>query len=315
MYPCVVLIRNNTWNDFGYFTEFFGFYIAESDAIIEDLGILKIICSENKDFHTNLPEKFSNLSLESHISRGTSDFYDNLNKFPSIKNTILDCINDYYFKNLNRNKVQKINVNYFPAIQNSLFRDGFDSVISSEYKINATEMLNKIKNLASFTEELDSENKSIILKLLYGSTVTTLEAYLGDAFKYNVINNKNYLLSFVLNYKPSKDSPRFTLSTIGLNGDNIADFVKGEVIKQMNTIIFHKLELVFELYKDILNINLPETLFEFKSAIEIRHDIFHRNGRTIAGTKREINSEELLELIQKVTLFINYVDRKISIQL
>src|SRR3989344_9601779 len=59
-FPCIVLIKENSWNDYGYFTHFYSVFIHNSSEI-KTLGTVKIIQSKAKDNSTVLPTKFLEL--------------------------------------------------------------------------------------------------------------------------------------------------------------------------------------------------------------------------------------------------------------
>ena len=303
-YPCLIFVRINSWNDYSFYTNFLVFYFHGKNNYT-NFGVVKIIQYQAKDFYTTLPENFEELKKDEFFSRGTLPFYNNL-KLVGFKNNILSSINDIHYNNYNREDILKIgDGSLLYPYQNSLFREDFyDLEVSSEYAKNSFEMLTKIQKCETSLSGIDGEEKEIIRKLLYGSVITCLESYLGDSFKFHVINNKNYFYSFLKNYDFPKGEMKYDLSELGLKGNEIGEFIEKRVREIMNTIIFHNIRMTKEIYKKILNIELPDKIIDFQEDIQKRHDIFHRNGKNIAGEDISISNEEMSVLITKVQKFI-----------
>ena len=106
-YPCILLVRNNGWNDYGYCTHFYVFYLSNQKEI-NSLGFIKIIQSNAPDFCTNLPHNFKLLPNDQYFSRGTLSFYNKLKSFPEIKDMLLSSLNDIHYHNYTKEHISKI---------------------------------------------------------------------------------------------------------------------------------------------------------------------------------------------------------------
>ncbi|MDD4662927.1 MAG: hypothetical protein PHR48_03615 [Candidatus ainarchaeum sp.] len=192
--PCIILVRKENWNDGGFYSHFKVYYIPKLFEI-NDLGITKIIEPKyniNKATFTDLPVEFPNLSTKFFLSRGTINFYNQLKKNIEIKDLVLKSLNDIHYRNLTMSKIIAINKDYKKPLDASLFREDLGYDISSEYAINASNILENIKDIAvNIDDKLQKDQIKILKKLLYGTIITSLEAYLGDAFKFKVLNNKD----------------------------------------------------------------------------------------------------------------------------
>jgi hypothetical protein len=311
--PVIILFRDSTWNDYGYVTHFSSYYIHE-DKEIKNLGWVKIIQSDAPDGKTTLPEEFEKLDEKEFFSRGLLQFYTNLNQNEFLKQIILDSLNDIHYKRYLKKDILKIDENLEAPYNYSLFRsDVRDLNVSSEYAKNALETLKKIQTSTDSLIKIDEENRDIILKLLFGSVITTLESYLGDAFKYNVINKKAHFHSFLLNYD-FKSEKKYTLKELGKEKNRLPDFLEIKVKEIMENIIFHKLTKVSELYSNILLVDLDLSLMDFLDDVQKRHDIFHRNGKNANGVDIEIDNMKIFQLITKVEDFISKTEKIISAQ-
>ncbi|MEA3248361.1 MAG: hypothetical protein U9Q73_01520 [Nanoarchaeota archaeon] len=308
-YPCVVLIRQNNWNDHTYFSHFYTYYKKEKNYTPYLIGPIRIIQSGAIGNKTELPREFEKLDNSKFFSRGFSQFIKGVTGLGDLKKFILESLNEVDFCQHTKNKILKIDATLLEPYENSLFRyDYYDLDTSSEYAQNSMNMLKRIENCEENIKEIDKKNKDFIINLLYGSAVATLESYLGDAFKYNVIKEKHFFCSFLKNYKFPRGDTKYSLKDLGLHGNKIGEYIEEEAKKIMNDIIFHKLEVVKGLYETILSITLPDMLMDFQDAVSKRHDIFHRNGKTKSGVDLNIQPPELSELIKNIRVFIGRVE-------
>lgn len=319
VYPCIVFMRDNSWNDYNYYSHFNVFYLLDKNKIHE-LGIVVIIQSKAVEGYTLLPNEFNELSKKEFFSRGSFNYYNQLNSLGSLKETVLSALNDIYFFHYTKKDIYKIDINLSDPYDNSLFRSKFiDFDISSEYAKDSKDILDRIHNLVKSLNKVKDENdQKFMARLLYGSIITSLESYLGDAFRSHIFNdkyNKSYIYSFLKNYDFPKGEKKYSWKELGLKGNKIGEFIENKIKVVINDISFHRLDIVNELYKDILNVDLPKNWSNFNDSIQKRHDIFHRNGKTVAGTTLEIKHSELLSLIGDVKNFIGEMERILLAQI
>jgi hypothetical protein len=313
VFPCIVLVRCNNWNDYGFHSHFETFYLPDNKDIVE-LGAVKIIQSKAVNCDTKLPDEFDELSKKEFFSRGALSFYNKLNSFGDIKDIVLSALNDVHFNRYSKEYICEVDNDLRYPYDNSLFRDDSSELeVSSDYAKYSLDILEKITSCVASLSKLDDKEQKIIRKLLYGSVITSLETYLGDAFKYRVINNESYYSSFLMNYR-FEDKKKYNLKELGLQGAKIGEFIKQKVKENLNNIIFHKVDLVKTLYREILNIDLPSTVMDFQDSIQKRHDIFHRNGKDIAGFDLNIQSSDITALIVLVKKFIIETEKIMAAQ-
>jgi len=217
------------------------------------------------------------------------------------------------------------------SIFNSYPDEEYFKYIPTEYYANAMGVLNEIQVLLcdNFLEDssekitaLDLSQKQLdlsskhLLKLLYGSSVTALESYLADAFKYNILNDEKYLKKFVDTYKPFQNEKRVTLPSILSSSDfakdTIKDYVSKIVLSELNGIIFHKLNKVRVMYGCVYGIKFPDDWEKMFEHIQIRHDIYHRNGKDIEGYELELTIDDVTQVIMDVIRFIEDIEDKLK---
>lgn len=312
-YPCIILIRNNFWNDYSYNTHFEAFHFSD-DEHITSLGTVLIIQAHQKSLNTELPEEFTELPKETYFSRGTLNFYEQLRKL-NIKDIVLSALNDIHYHSYSKEYILSIDMSLYKPYENSLFRSDFcDLDVSSDYAKNSIDMLDKITNCVHTLSQIgELNNQKVIRRLLYGSVITTLESYLGDAFKYQVISNRKNFLSFLEKNEFKQEKTKYELIELYSQGSSkVSDFVENRVKEIMDNIIFHKVNLVISLYKGIIKIDLTPELIQFVEPIGKRHDIFHRNGKNRAGIEFDISESEIFSLITQVKKIISDTERRIS---
>ena len=156
------------------------------------------------------------------------------------------------------------------------------------------------------TVEVRSEIENSYYKLLYASIITYMETYLSDAFIATLFRDKKFMRQFVEN-NPDFLQRKLTLSEIYKRSDGLEDEIK----KYLIDIIWHNLAKIKQMYKKTFNIDFPDELGELYGAVITRHDIVHRNGRTLEGQKVIINKNKIEQLIIRTKNMIDFIDRQI----
>lgn len=164
-----------------------------------------------------------------------------------------------------------------------------------------------VTKLLEEIEPLPNESKEKLYKLLYAKVITNMEAYLGDTLKRYVLNNEQILRTFVEKYEPYKDED-INLSNLFKIKDKIQSIV-GETLGKL---MYHNLPKIKPLYKDVLNIDCGD-IKDLCKAIQIRHDIVHRNGADKSGNVQIITKEMVATLAKQVTDFIYNIDNQLPI--
>lgn len=76
---------------------------------------------------------------------------------------------------------------------------------------------------------------------------------------------------------------------------------------------FHNIVSVNKLYKKVLLTDLPKLhMDKLVKAIAIRHDIVHRNGKTLKGGSHRLTMENVHQLVDDVDAAIQHIDKQIK---
>lgn len=165
--------------------------------------------------------------------------------------------------------------------------------------------VDKIKALMKLN--IDEALRRNYYMLLYVNLITGLETYLSDAFINTVLNNERLIQKFVetnLDFAKQK----FSLNEIFLKMEHLETEVKTYLIDM----IWHNLEKAKHMYKKTLDVDFPQDIKDIFKAIVKRHDIVHRNGRTKEGVEIQVNKDDIIELIDKTSSFVDYIDKQVT---
>lgn len=170
---------------------------------------------------------------------------------------------------------------------------------------------NGLENLKGLLDILDCEEsiKQVSYRLIYSNIITVMETYLSDAFINTVTKDKLLVRRFV-ELDPEFQKRKINVSEIYLYLDKLEDIVREYLLE----IIYHNIWVIKNMYKCVLNIDFPEDMAEINSAVMMRHDIVHRNGKhKKTGEIHILTKEKILTCIDDVAQFINYIDNQLKI--
>ena len=176
------------------------------------------------------------------------------------------------------------------------------------------ENINKIIEVNNKLSE-DSSEDNLVTYLLYANVITSLETYLADIFINTIFQNTLYLKKFVETYpkfKGKENAHKFELCEIFTKYNKIEEIVTDEILG----IIYHNLHTIKPMFKDTFGVQFLEEMKDISKAIQIRHDIVHRNGKTKinkdtkVSSEHKIGKEEIKKLIAVTTKFVSNIDEQ-----
>ena len=165
--------------------------------------------------------------------------------------------------------------------------------MSSKFFIEAKENLEYISTKIS--------NDKYLNQLLYANIITILETYLYRVFT-TLLENNFELLKKLTNsskFKTQKVTLKMALSDI-----------KKHILEMIKGLNYHNLADIDLIYKDVLEIKIKYN-DEILKAIEIRHDIIHRNGYKKDGDKVFILNEDIIKSIETFENLIKEIDKEV----
>ncbi|MEI4983852.1 HEPN/Toprim-associated domain-containing protein [Aeromonas caviae] len=152
------------------------------------------------------------------------------------------------------------------------------------------------------------ESTPVLQRMIFSSVITTMEAYLSDTLKKNVLNRDAIKKKFVKNSESLKRSRNISLNDIY----EALDTLDERIIDEIDSISYHNVDVVTGLYKNVLLCSFPEDkIAQLKTNVEIRHDIVHRNGHKKDGSIIHIVKEDVENLITLVSDVVSHIDKQI----
>jgi hypothetical protein len=184
---------------------------------------------------------------------------------------------------------------YEAIIANKFFYDSFQNEISNVKQLNDI--------------QLESPELLIVLKRqLYITAIGALETFLSETF-INVTNeNPDYFRNFVETY-PNFKERKFQLNEIYGEYDKLQDTAKKEILE----VIYHNLAKVRNMYVSTFKIEFPD-ISELSKAVNTRHDLVHRNGKTKNGVDVTVNKEIVTELLNQISVFVEHISKSLNLK-
>lgn len=188
--------------------------------------------------------------------------------------------------------------------------DTVESILGNDSYANYIYSITDLREILRINE---ISREEVLLKVVYSNIVTIFETYLFD-LAVNIVNSDQESLRKIVEeygiFGNEKIKKRAIFSVFGS--------IKDSVINELQKISFHNLGIVIPLYKRGLSIDFSHKISGLPEAIEIRHDIVHRNGRDFKGNSRKstlnmINS--LMSITDEVVDFINQEFEKQGIKI
>jgi hypothetical protein len=172
----------------------------------------------------------------------------------------------------------------------------YESFLQSLYEIEAL----------ALTPLIDEGLRASLDKLLFLNVITAMETYLSDAF-INTIMGDDALIRKLVETNPDFKNRKIDLSEIYSRVDGLKEEVRNYLLE----IIYHNIAKVKPMYESVLNISFPNDLSAVFKAIQVRHDIAHRSGKTKEGAQVSINKDVILKLIAVVQSFVEVINKQL----
>lgn len=180
---------------------------------------------------------------------------------------------------------------------------GVDVENEKDPLIDLKSRLKNIEDILSLTGNPSS--MTLATQLAYGSVITAFETYLWETLTFAVEKKDTVVRNIITKIKFFSDQ-NLKLGEIFDKKDSLKILVK----TYLQDTVWHRWETVAPLLKHGMGIT-PPSFSIFKDSIVKRHDIVHRSGHAKDGTPITINHDEVRDLIEKVLIFSNELDKKV----
>ncbi|HFF9520081.1 TPA: HEPN domain-containing protein [Serratia marcescens] len=173
--------------------------------------------------------------------------------------------------------------------------------------------LDIFKNYSSALEAVLSlnsiENNETLIKMQVAYSVTILESCLSEMLKSVVLSSDRYIRNAVSHVKGLNDT---TVSLKEILDDG--SIIEKRVMNFFSDILYHQIPKVLNIYEVVLQAKQPKEnrLGELVKLIKLRHDIVHRDGKTIEGKRIPLTSNDVDNSVNLVRVFLTIVSGYIS---
>lgn len=179
--------------------------------------------------------------------------------------------------------------------------------------LNKIEQLINVKNVNIDNVEL----QSFLCNLLYANVITCLETYLSDTFIQITVKENRFIKTYISKSgkfsEKSKKSELYTEIFDEIKHSNnltLDRFLVKKCIDDIKNVTFHNIKTASKLYKEVLGIKFPQNPSEIYKAVDIRHDLIHRNGKDKNDKGISIEYMELIDLIKNVNNFVDTIQKE-----
>ena len=183
-----------------------------------------------------------------------------------------------------------------------LFKDleGFEADRKSFHVF--MESMKRVTDLLDSIKILPKGNRDALFPMLYVKVIAVMEAYLADTFILTVLKTEESKRIFVENFKDFKEKS-FSFQDIFKQMENI-DRIISDTLRD---VVYHNLPRVREMYRAILKVQFGD-IGNLMKAVNKRHHIVHRNCKDRDGKEVIVSEEDVLELMQQVSVFVKTID-------
>ena len=140
-------------------------------------------------------------------------------------------------------------------------------------------------------------------RLLFANVLTAMETYLGDTFIKALREDDERLDRFLKTTPGLKDQKVLIGDVLGLAKD-----IWRPVSQRLNKVIWHNLRDAAVMYHLTLKVDFPDDLTVITTAIKDRHDIVHRNGKSLDGVIGKWEPIQITNLTRAVRLFAETIE-------
>lgn len=178
--------------------------------------------------------------------------------------------------------------------------DFIESIIGNDFYGNYK---NSISEIIALIQKPAVVEESIILKILYSNVISIFETYLFDLIVNAVNTDQEALINIVSKYQIF-GKEKLEKSNIFEEYRNI----KANVNEELKNIVFHNLKIVIPLFKHTLEIDFSDKISSLNEAVNIRHDIIHRNGKDFNNMYHTITIDDVVSIIKSTSEIVDFVN-------
>jgi len=192
-----------------------------------------------------------------------------------------------------------------PVPQESDYDDYYFDAIESTSKWRK-KFLESTKRLSQLLQlRVRGHLQEHLIRLIYVSVVTALEAYLSEAFV-NMLFAKRHCVRRFVERNSELANRGLTLGSIFTRSEKLNE----EIREYLSSKTWHNLKRTQDFYREAFGIEFPR-LQVLPGAILIRHDIVHRDGRSKSGKRIRLTKTDVKSLIDEAKALVEHIDTEV----
>lgn len=146
-----------------------------------------------------------------------------------------------------------------------------------------------------------------LIRVLFASAITTMETYLSDIFKREVLRREPMKRRFVASHPAFRE--KVAMSSIF----DAMDSLDEKIEQTIDETSFHNIDGACAMFKQVLGASFPHDLMaDLKAAVEIRHDIVHRHGKTKQGAPIKITEQQFEDVCNLTNKLVKAIDEQVK---
>jgi hypothetical protein len=190
------------------------------------------------------------------------------------------------------------------------FQDEYDIRFALDVEVSGKPLRTLLERVEQaqklLTLQGDDSAMNLAKRLVFGSVISTLEAFLWETADYWVEKNEHVLQECITKLPHFRDE-KIKLGDIFTRQLTFRSDVKG----YLQNLVWHSWDKVRPLYKLGLGIDLPSTK-PFEDAMIKRHDIVHRSGHDKDGVPIDVTESEITDLCIAVREFAKKIEASLA---
>lgn len=150
---------------------------------------------------------------------------------------------------------------------------------------------------------VEGSHQQCLTRLLYVNVITALEAYLSDFFSSAITQHSELKRRFV-ETNPDFRGQKMALSEVYGAWENLDAKVKETLVD----IVWHHLAKVKPMFLSVLGVKFPDDMDGLFKAVQVRHDIVHRNGKKKDGGEHALENKDVDGLIAMAETLVKHIE-------
>lgn len=153
----------------------------------------------------------------------------------------------------------------------------------------------------------DKKLSETLARILFATAITAMETYLSDTFINRVLGDEQ-LLRRCVESDPELSNRKLELGEIFKRREVLEE----EVRTYLSDLLFHNLAKIRLMYLAVLDVQFPSDLQAVFRAVQARHDIIHRSGKSKSGSVVPTTAAEVRSLVKSLKDLVRAIEDQLA---